>query len=84
MTFFGSGKKPAYAKATARQAQRFVAPKAFRDRRGCRSYGALRVSPRSAHTRSKHHWYLTEQPYGRVFAVVTGLPASDSSSATLT
>ena len=31
-----------------------------------------------------NHLYLTEQPYGFVFAFETGLPAIDSSSATFT
>ncbi len=30
------------------------------------------------------HLYLTEQPYGLVCGVVTGLPANDSSNATFT
>lgn len=44
-----------------------------------RRFGSVKVKGATI-----NYLYFTEQPYGRELGVVTGLPASDSSSATFT
>ena len=61
-----------------------AANRSFEDNRVSELEFGTRDGSFATEARELHHLYLTEQPYGLVFAFETVLPAMDSSSATFT